>query len=205
MKSFFRKIIYLPVYVHLLAVFAVSGILVYSLLKYIDSYTNHDQAVHVPDVRGLQVDDAAPFLAQNMLRYYIIDSIYLKEALPGAIVELIPEANSKVKKNRIIYITINAKSEETAPVPDVKDISYREAYARLRSRGFDVETKWVPGEFHSLTIGVEYNGKLINSDTRVPKTAKLILVVSNGSMEPLVIDTSGIEKTEIKQNDVNWF
>lgn len=206
MKSIFNKIFQLPVYIHLLAVIMTCCIVIYVVLKGIDGYTNHNQAVHVPDVRGLQVEDAAPFLEQNLLRYVIIDSIYSKEVTPGAIVELLPEANSKVKKNRIVYLTVNAKTEETAIIPEITDISFRQAYALLRARGFmDVEWKYVSGEYRDLTIGVEYGGQMINSGTRVPLTAKLILVISDGYVIPHEADSVTIEKPEIIGGDESWF
>ena len=203
MRSFFSKLFHLPVYIHLLAVVVVALISVYIVLKYLDLYTNHNQAVFVPDVRGLQIDDAIPFFEQNRLRYTIIDSIYSKEYMPGAIVKLTPEEKSKVKRNRFIYITINAKTEESATIPDLKDISFRQAYALLKSARFkDVEARYEPGEFLNATIGVEYNGKLVESDTRVPLTAKLILIVSDGNIELLETDT--ISESTIK-GDESWF
>ncbi|MDR0573917.1 MAG: PASTA domain-containing protein [Tannerella sp.] len=202
MNSFFNKIFKSPVYIHLLAILAIACIIIYIVLKSIDSYTNHNQAVYIPDVRGLQVEDAIPFLQQSMLRYVVVDSIYSKEVTPGAIVDLMPEANSKVKKNRIIYITVNAKTEETAPVPEIADISYRQAYALLKARGFrDVEWKYVTGEYRDLTIGVEYGGQMISSGTRVPLTAKLILVISDGHILPHEGDSITEEKPEITGGD----
>ena len=205
-NSLFDKIFTLPVYVHLLAISVVACITVYIVLKSIDSYTNHNQAVFVPDIRGLQIEDAVPFLEQKLLQYKIIDSIYSSDVMPGAIVEMIPEANSKVKKNRTIYITVNAKTEETAPIPEIEDISYRQAYALLKARGFiDVELKYVTGEFLDLAIGVEYGGNMVNSGTRIPLTAKLILVISDGNI--LINDGDSIaeEVPEIISVDESWF
>jgi hypothetical protein len=205
MNSFIGKIFKLPVYVHLLAIVIFTCFLISIVLKGIASYTNHNQAVHIPDVRGLQIEDAVPFFAQNMLRYVIVDSIFSKEKAPGAIVDLMPEANSKVKKNRIVSVTVNAKTEETAPIPDVTDISFRQAYALLSARGFiDVELKYVSGEYRDLSLGVEYGGKMVDSGTRVPLTAKLILVVSDGNIMPQENDS--IENIlEIIGDDESWF
>ena len=205
-NSLFDKIFRLPVYLHFLAILAVALILGYIALKSIDSYTNHNQAVHVPDVRGLQIEEAAPFLAQSLLRYDIIDSIYSKDVAPGAIVELMPEANSKVKKNRTIYITINAKTEETALIPDIEFISYRQAYAVLKARGFmDVEYKYVEGEFLDLAMGVEYGGRMVSSGTRVPLAAKLILVISDGNVVKHEGDSIISENPAVLSSDENWF
>ncbi len=205
MKSFISKIFHLPVFVHLLAVIGVSFIVIYIVLKYLDFYTSHNQAVRVPDIIGLQVEDAKPFLEQYMLFPVVIDSIYADDVPRGAIVDLMPEANSKVKRNRIIYLKINAKTEKMVTVPDVKDISYREAYARLRSKGFDIETKWVPGEFRELAIGVEHNGLLIDSGARVPISSKLFLIVTNGTIEPLEGDTINSGNINKIGGNESWF
>ena len=205
-NSLFNKIFRLPVYVHLLAISVMLCIAVYIVLKSIDTYTNHNQAVTVPDVRGLQIEEAIPFLERSLLRYEIIDSVYTKREMPGAIIELMPEANSKVKKNRVIYITVNAKTEETAPIPEIEEISYRQAYALLKARGFvDVEWKYVTGEFLDLAIGVEYAGQMISSGTRVPLTAKLILVISDGNTLIQEGDSITGENPEIIVSDESWF
>jgi beta-lactam-binding protein with PASTA domain len=189
-----------------MVIFTLSCLTIYIVLKSIDSYTNHNQAVYVPDVRGLQVEDAAPFFGQNMLRFEIVDSIFSKEVTPGAIVELMPEANAKVKKNRIVYVTVNAKTEETAPIPDIADISFRQAYALLRARGFmDVEYKYVSGEYRDLTIGIEYGGQIVSTGTRVPLTSKLILVISDGNITPQDSDTTEENHVEIIGGDESWF
>ena len=205
MSSPFDKFFKLPVYIHLLAIMVIGCIVVYVVLKGIDSYTNHNQAVKVPDVRGLQIEDAVPFLDENFLAYIIIDSIHTKELPPGAIVELMPEANSKVKKNRIIYITVNAKSEETVPIPEVSDISYRQAYALLKARGFtEVEGKYVSSDFRDLTLGVEYGGKIVESGTRVPLTAKLILIIGDGH-SVVQNDTIVVDNLEQEEKGDDWF
>ena len=205
-NSLFDKIFKLPVYIHLLAISVVACLVIYIVLKSVDAYTNHNQAVTVPDVRKLQIEEAAPFFEKSLLRYVIIDSIYSKDVAPGAIVELVPEANSKVKKNRLIYITINAKTEELAPIPEIEDISYRQAYALLKANGFiDVEWKYVSGEFLDLAIGVEYGGQIVNSGTRVPLTAKLILVVSDGNRTMHRGDSITNEDPEIIGGDESWF
>ena len=206
MSTLINRIFQLPVFIHLLAVIVVSFLVGYGILKYVDRYTNHNQAVYVPDVRGLQIEDATPFLEQNSLRYTIVDSIYTKEKTPGAIVELMPEANSKVKKNRILSITINAKTEETAPIPEVADLSLRQAYSDVKALGFKyVDMKYVSGEYYNLTVGIEYEGMLVGSGTRMPLSAKLILVLQDGNITPLDTEGAGEEKKEPVKSDGSWF
>ena len=206
MKSVFNKIFHIPVYIHLLVILLFCLLILFGTLKYIDRYTNHNQAVEVPDIRGLLIEEAAPFLAQKMLYYTIIDSVYSQEERPGAIVELSPEVKSSVKKNRIIYITINAKTEKTISIPELIDISGRQSYSELIALGFKhVAFKYVPGEFKDLTVGVEYEGKLVLSGTRVPLSGTLTLVLQDGNASQLGNENIDDEKMEPVKSDESWF
>ena len=110
--------------------------LVYGTLSWLDSYTRHNEAVVVPDVKGLSLENAEKLFANSGLRYNVIDSVFSKDVNPGDIVEVVPEAGSKVKQGRIVFVTINALTAQMASMPEVADLSFRQAYAVLRSLGF---------------------------------------------------------------------
>jgi len=97
MSSFFKKLIKDTLVINILLIFTASLALIYGTLKWLDIYTNHNQVVLVPDVKGLKLSDAIPFFESNGLRYNIIDSVYSNTVAPGAIVEMTPGAGSKKK------------------------------------------------------------------------------------------------------------
>ena len=101
MSNFFVKLIKNPFVINLLLVIVVSCGVVYGVLAWLDSYTRHNQAVVVPDVKGMKLEDAAEFFGNNKLRYNVIDSVFSKDVAPGSIVELVPGVGSKVKEGRI--------------------------------------------------------------------------------------------------------
>ena len=136
MSNFFVKLIKNPFVINLLLVIVVSCGVVYGVLAWLDSYTRHNQAVVVPDVKGMKLEDAAEFFGNNKLRYNVIDSVFSKDVAPGSIVELVPGVGSKVKEGRIVFVTINALTSQMAVIPEVEDLSFRQAYALLRARGF---------------------------------------------------------------------
>lgn len=74
MSNFFVKLIKNPFVINLLLVIVVSCGVVYGVLAWLDSYTRHNQAVVVPDVKGMKLEDAAEFFGNNKLRYNVIDS-----------------------------------------------------------------------------------------------------------------------------------
>ena len=133
MSNHFAKIWKNPFVVSILLVVLITWGLIYGTLLWLDKYTRHNQAVVIPDVKGLTVESAEPLLAERGIRYNIIDSVFSKDVPPGAIVELVPEPGSKVKEGRIVFVTINAKTSQMAAMPEVQDLSFRQAYALLRS------------------------------------------------------------------------
>ncbi|MCS2891150.1 PASTA domain-containing protein [Parabacteroides faecis] len=162
MNNFFVKLIKNPYVLNLLLAVVVACALIYGTLVWLDKYTRHNEAVVVPDVKGLKIEEAAEFFKNNNLRYNVIDSVFSKDVDPGAIVELVPSAGSKVKEGRIVFITVNALTSQMATIPEVEDLSFRQAYALLKARGFEkVEIEYVPGDFKDLAVSVDLRGRTL--------------------------------------------
>ena len=207
MNNFFVKLIKNPYVLNLLLAVVVACGLIYGTLKWLDKYTRHNEAVVVQDVKGLRVEEAAEFFKNNNLRYNVIDSVFSKDVSPGAIVELVPSAGSKVKEGRIVFITVNAMTSQMATIPEVEDLSFRQAYALLRARGFEnVEIEYVPGDFKDLAVSVDLRGRTLNKGEHVPLTAPLVLKVSSGEAEILPEDSLSTMPVEsLDSEEENWF
>jgi beta-lactam-binding protein with PASTA domain len=173
-----------PILTHFVLAILAFCIVIFLVLKGLNVYTHHGKAITIPNVKGLQIEEASVFFANSGLRYNIIDSVYTNEVKPGAILEAIPTFGSKVKKGRIVFITINAKNAQMAAIPDIKNISFRQAYALIKAQGFtSVETKYVAGRYKDLVIGVELNGRNLEKDDLVPLSSALILKISDGESQ----------------------
>lgn len=183
---------------------AVFLVLVFAVLWWLDVYTNHGQQVEVPDVKGLQVEEAVSFFQGKTLKYEVIDSTFVKNKPPGSILETIPPVGTKVKEGRTIYITINAHSAQLLSVPSVNDTSQRQAFAMLKSLGFeDVEIKLVPGPYKDLVMGLETRGRVLAPGDRIPADASLSILVSSGSGGNFLQDQEIFLQDSIA--DTSWF
>lgn len=190
----------------LLAVMMACG-LVYGALRWLDTYTRHGEAVVVPDVKGMKMDEAEEFFRNSNLRYNVIDSVFSKDVEPGAVVELVPAAGQKVKEGRIVFITVNALTSQMATIPEVEDLSFRQAYALLKARGFEkIEIEYVAGEYKDLAVAVELRGRKLEKGEHVPLTAPLVLKVSSGEAE-MPTDTlpENMPVEPIESEEENWF
>jgi beta-lactam-binding protein with PASTA domain len=165
-----------------LLIIIVSGLLLILLaLFFLNIYTRHGQNVVVPALEGLQVEEANTILKSKGLHAAVVDSIYHRDAVPGAIMDQTPKSGNKVKEGRAIYITIYSVSPQQVAVPGLVDYSTRQATALLNSMGFTQMTiEEVPSEYSGLVVAVKYRGKTLSPEEKIPAGAPLTLVVTSG-------------------------
>ncbi len=173
----------------------ICGILLVVLaLLLLNVYTRHGQNVVVPALENLQIGEANTILRAKGLHAEIVDSIYQRDAVPGAIIDQRPKAGNKVKEGRAIYLTIYAKNPQMVAVPELTDYSTRQASALLNSIGFtQLSIQEVPAEYSGLVVAVEYRGKRLAPDEKIPGGSPLTLIVTSGALaDSLRIDNEYI-------------
>jgi beta-lactam-binding protein with PASTA domain len=169
---------------------AVLVALVFIVLLWLNVYTHHGKQVAVPDVKGKQVGEVRQDFAQSSLHYAVVDSIYVRNQPAGSILETVPPVGTNVKEGRTIYLTINAVTAHMMTLPQVVDMSQRQAEALLRSLGFEtVRSRTVPGAYRDLVVGLETAaGRELPAGQSIPINTTLILLVASGQAETLVPD-----------------
>ena len=189
-------------------------IAIYATMKGLDIYTQHGKGVPVPNVKGMQLDEAEMLLRNQNLDIVVIDSSYISEYPSGAIVEQNPNVGSRVKKDRLIYVTINSSNAPQRAIPDVIDnCSLREAQAKIGAEGFILgENEYIQGE-KDWVYGIKYRGRQLASGEKVPIGATLILVVGDDKffmpeteLDSLnhIIDNNHKKEEEVVVDD-SWF
>jgi len=150
-------------------------------LIFVDFYTHHGESEVIPDLRGSYVEEAQAILAKKGLYPQVIDSVYVRDKKLGTIIDQIPPANSTVKSNRPIYLIINSRMVRQVALPEINDVSYRQADAMLQSIGLSVASvEYAPSEYKDLVSDVKFHGRSIQPGTRVPEGSALVLVVGSG-------------------------
>ena len=195
-----------PIIATRLEIMVVAVILCTILIFWLDSYTRHGTATIVPSVRYLTVAEASDILSRKGFRCEVIDSLFNDRVAPGVVVEQTPDAESRVKEGRIIYLTINAFSPKKVTMPSLIDGSARQAQAILRALGFDnVRIEYEPSPYKDLVLDVLCNGRQVESGEKIPMTSRITLIVGMGDMpadslssetaaaDSLIIDQSWIE------------
>lgn len=156
-------------------------LLVFYFYMYLPAATNHGETITVPSIEGLHLSDLENFLGKRNLRYAVNDSSYTDEHPPLTVLRQFPAAGSKIKENRVIYISLNRVTPPTVPMPNLVDGSLINAEAVLRGnelkRG---KIQLVRGPFLNLVKEMHYDGEKILPGTRIPKGSVIDLVVEDG-------------------------
>lgn len=160
----------------------IIAVLAFGTFLMLGLYTNHGKSEKVPNLKGLTSEEAEMILKNHNLKMEVIDSVYSKITKPGAILEQNPVPESIVKPGRIVYITLNSKSKRKVAMPQVIEVSLRQAEAMLTSVGLQLDQiKYIPSDYKDLVLGVQIDGKSVNSGTQLLEGAKITLLVGNGT------------------------
>ena len=181
-KNIFDKSDAIFLGINILLAIVVVVIILVSLIAYLKSYTQHGVEVEVSNVRGLAKEDAEAVLDQQGLRLVVIDSTYSEKVPFGTIVEQDPMPDSHAKLGRAVYVTVNASGKRQIPMPNLQDMSYRQAETTLRGLGLLVDTiyDYEPSAFRDLILDVKAHGQSVQPGEKIAVGTKVRLVVGFG-------------------------
>ncbi|MGE0089376.1 MAG: PASTA domain-containing protein [Bacteroidales bacterium] len=144
-------------------------------------YTHHGQAIPVPDLAGLSVDEAKDVSKKDQFRIEVADSVFNSDLPKGTIIEQNPLPGSKVKKKRRIFVILNAVNPESVKMPNTVGVSHRQAEAMLKNLGLEIgKLIHVPDIAINNVLKQRFNGTDILEGELVPKGSKIDLVLGRG-------------------------
>ena len=164
-----------------IAVF-ITVILVSATMVTLRIYTHHGQSFEVPGLIGLSEDEVIRKVQAQKLNYTIIDSVYVNHVDPGHVVDQVPRPGFRVKQNRTILITINAKAPEKVIIPNLKNISFRQAQVLIENLGLKLgRIMYTPSEFNNLVLNVYSNTVEVFEGDMLEKGSLIDLEIGRGS------------------------
>lgn len=145
-------------------------------------YTDHGDGIEVPELKGKNTTEVTEILNKLDLRFQIRDSVYSRETAPGTVLDYYPKAGMKVKENRTIFITLCAINQEKIAMPQLTDISYRQAINIIESSGLIAGAiEYKPSEFPNLVLEQKTEGREIGVGELIAKGSVIDLVLGSDS------------------------
>jgi beta-lactam-binding protein with PASTA domain len=143
--------------------------------------TRHNRNLSVPDFAGLTLEEAAQSANNRNLRVEVFDSVFLTDFERGTVVEQHPRAGFMVKKNRKIFLTMNAMNPERVAMPNLVDLTFIQARAKLESFGLKVgRISYEPDMGINMVLAQQMNGRNLIPGDSVVKGVKIDFVLGKG-------------------------
>jgi beta-lactam-binding protein with PASTA domain len=159
-------------------VFVLAGLFILNL----GWITNHGDAVKVPDLRKMSYAEANRLLLQTGLNVEIADSIYEPDNKPLTVLKQVPAEGMKVKPGRTIYLTVTPSRPPKIKMPDLKDMSLRQAQMILGNMGIKTgQIIYKQDIAKNAILDVQMNGKNLEAGTEINYGATIDLVVGSGA------------------------
>jgi eukaryotic-like serine/threonine-protein kinase len=177
----FKFITHRPFWVNLLAALTLGFLIIFLLLQLLGWLTRHGEYLTVPSVTGKSTTEAIKFLEDKGFEVVIADSVYTDTVKRGTVIKQLPDANSTVKVNRTVFITVNRYVPPMLIMPALEGKMLNYAIEILRRNHLQIgDTTYRTDWQKNGVIEQQYKGKRIEPGAKIQWGSKIDLVIASG-------------------------
>ncbi|MEQ1553838.1 MAG: PASTA domain-containing protein [Ferruginibacter sp.] len=198
----FKFITHRHFFVNLLVIIALTALLIWGFLQMLGAITKHGEYLTVPNVLHKSTNESVKLLESKGFTVVIQDSTYTDTAKLGTVLKQFPEANSTVKVNRLILLTVNRVTLPMVEMPNLIGKSKEYALEILERTHLKLgDTLFKPSYMMGAVIENNYNGNIIAAGTKIPWGSSVELVIGSGLSDEQFIVPSliGLTYSQAKQ------
>ncbi len=156
-------------------------LLIWLTIQVLKFYTQHGDEYEVQDFTGIQYENLSETNMKGDFQFIVIDSVYDDHFNKGEVVLQDPLPGSKVKSGRKIYITIVASQPEMVLMPNLVDLSLRQALNELKAHSLKLEKlEFVTNFAKNAVLAQRIEGDTIEAGTNILKGTPVELVLGKG-------------------------
>ncbi len=173
-KVFMKQLIYF-------AVFIIIGLFLFQF--WLKSTTNHNEYITVPDLAKYNIERVKKTLDEQNLQFVVKDSANFNPKYPPfSVISQQPNTGEKVKEGRKIYLTLNPHAYRKVKVPNIIEITKRQAIPILKNAGFTIgKIYYIDNIAKDVVLEIRHKDTKIKPGIFLIKTAKIDLVLGNGN------------------------
>jgi beta-lactam-binding protein with PASTA domain len=142
--------------------------------------TRHGEKIKVPNMSGYTIEELAPQTSKFDFRYVVRDSVYKRDSKVGTIIAQSPEAGSFVKQGRKFYVTVAASTPRYVKMPNLKDLSLRQAKSLLETYNIKIDRVTTVPSIGRAVVEQYYKGRRIAAGENIPCGSVITLDVGSG-------------------------
>lgn len=174
-------------YLHFLIAIFATVLLLWIALKSMDIFTQHGDVYIIPDFSGNTLSEIEEKGYRDYFTFEIIDSVYFKTKEKGTIVLQHPLSGSRVKQGRHVYLTIVAQTPEKVLMPNLKNLSLRQALVTLESNELLVGSlEYIQYFARNAVVDQIIEGEPVEPGTELTKGTVIDLILGKGDITVMV-------------------
>ena len=167
---------------HILIAIGITLALIWIILQSLSWYTKHNDYIIVPDYRGQYYSEVKSNTENHNYQFNVIDSIFDADKPRGSILSQDPFPGAKVKKNRMVYLTITSMVPEKTKMPELRDLTLRQAQSMLESAGLKLgKLSYIKSFDEDAVQNQLFKGHIIKAGTELDKGSVINLTVGMGA------------------------
>jgi beta-lactam-binding protein with PASTA domain len=168
-------------YIHLGISIVLTVVLLLVAIMLMKGYTRHGKAFVVPDLTGKEYDRLFDVKEAEVFQFLVTDSVFDNSLAPGSIIKQNPSAGSKAKEGRTIYLTVVSKSPKMSLMPELKDLTVRQAVTTLKTNGLRIRRIiFTPYFAGNSVLGQYYNGDTLWAGTEILEGSEIDILAGLG-------------------------
>lgn len=189
-----------PLWANILLGIGILLILCFIFFQSLSWITRHDKSLAVPSVTGKSFEEAKKILEGQGFEVEIQDTVYSDTAALLSVVKQFPNADTKVKMNRTVYLIINREAAPDIPMPNLLGMSFRSAEITLQQQKLKLEDTIYQPHLTRMVLDQQFKGQPIKPGTKIPMGSGIVLVIGIGTGTELldVPDLIGLTLAEAK-------
>lgn len=163
---------------HVLVAAAGTLVVILFALILLRIFTRHGKEFEMPSFIGQNAEELTQRGKTEGFVFEVSDNLYENGKEAGTVLKQDPSPGEKVKKGRKVYLTVAAAEPPTIKMPELHDISLRQAQLILESQGLILDhVIEKPSPYENAVLEVLYRGHSISAGTEIKMGEKIILVV----------------------------
>ncbi|MBO7647751.1 MAG: PASTA domain-containing protein [Bacteroidales bacterium] len=163
---------------HVLLAAVASVVFLIVIMLLMRAFTRHGKEFEMPSFEGQLAQELTQRGREEGFVFVVNDHLYENGKKPGTVLKQDPAPGEKVKRGRKVYLTVAAAEPPTIKMPELHDISLRQAQIILEAQGLVLDRVIEkPSPYENVVLDVLYRGHSIASGTQIKMGEKISLVV----------------------------
>ncbi|MDD3330709.1 MAG: PASTA domain-containing protein [Bacteroidales bacterium] len=192
-SSFFKAH---PFYADLMLAVLISIIALILIMLGLRFFTHHGKEYEVPDFSDYNIEQIERYAKdsnQYDFQLTINDSVFEPTKKGGIVISQDPQAGMNVKKGRKIYLTLSMLVPPQVEMPNLIDLSLRQAVNMLESNDLTLgQVIYKESKYPNAVLEQRYKGRIIQEGKKVPYQSKITLIVGKETNYGEVFDETEI-------------